>query len=60
MLLNDCIKIMVSGMLLLVMPGPTNTHLLFSGYGSGISPGIKIIMPNGGDTFVQSPFGALL
>lgn len=60
MLLNDCIKIMGSGMLLLVMPGPTNTLLLFSGYASGIRPSIKMIIAEWGDTFVQSPFGELL
>lgn len=48
MLLNDCIKIMGSGMLLLVMPGPTNTLLLFSGYASGIRPSIKMIIAEWG------------
>lgn len=60
MLLNDCIKIMVSGMLLLVMPGPTNTLLLFSGYASGIRPSIKMIIAEWGGYFCAITFWGVI
>ncbi|KJM35107.1 LysE family translocator [Enterobacter cloacae] len=60
MLLNDCIKIMGSGMLLLVMPGPTNTLLLFSGYASGIRPSIKMIIAEWGGYFCAITFWGVI
>lgn len=60
MLLNDCIKIMGSGMLLLVMPGPTNTLLLFSGYASGIRPSIKMIIAEWGILLCNHLWGVIV
>lgn len=60
MVLNDCIKITVSGMLLLAMPGPTNTLLLFSGYASGIRRSLKMIVAEWSGYFVAITFWGIV
>ncbi|ENH4708771.1 LysE family transporter [Salmonella enterica] len=44
MILIECIKIVGTSILLLIMPGPTNTLLLLSGYTCGIRYSIKMIL----------------
>ncbi|WP_275391075.1 LysE family translocator [Xenorhabdus bovienii] len=42
--INDCIKIIYTSALLLIMPGPTNTLLLCSGFSQGIIKSLKLIL----------------
>jgi len=51
---------MGSGMLLLVMPGPTNTLHLFSGYASGIRPSIKMFIAEWGGYFCAITFWGVI